>query len=65
MVVWRVGVAVLHPLVSVPVHMRLAGGIAGFMRVLVMGVMHMYVLVRHRLMQMFMLVRFGQVNDDA
>ena len=51
--------------VPVPMSMRLSGGIALGVLVLVMGIVTMPVLVFHRLVEVFMLVLFGQMQPKT
>ena len=56
---------VQKPRVRVPVAMRLAGRRVRRVLVLVMNVMHVAMLMRERLMQMLVLVRFREMQIDA
>ena len=68
MLMMRVGhmpVAVLEGRVFVPVWVRLAQGIAGSVRMLVMVVVTVGVLMRERRVEMAVLVLLGDVKPDA
>ena len=56
---------VQKPGVCVPMAMRLAGRCVGRVRMLVMNIVHVAMLMLERLMQMFVLVRLGEVQIDA
>lgn len=60
-----VRVAVDEPRVPVPVRVRLARRIVGAVRVPVVLVMHVRVLVLHRLVHMLVLVPLGEMEPDA
>ena len=68
MAMMQVGIVrmlVQKPRVSVPVAMRLARRRVRRMLMLVMDVMHVAMFMLKRLMQMFMVVRLGEVQIDA
>lgn len=63
--VWDVRMLVAQPLMAMPVCMRLAGGIVGPMRVLVVLVVHVAVRVLQWLVFMLVRVILGDMQPDA
>ena len=61
----HVRVLMSQRLVLVRMRMRLAGRVRSFMGVLVMDVMHMRMRMNESLVEMLMLVMFGQVQPYA
>ena len=60
-----VRVRVPHPLMSMPMRMRLSGWIGGSMIMLVVRIVNVRVGMFHRLVLMLVLVELGEVQPDA